>query len=224
MRRSITIAVLALLFLGAPAAAQAAGSGPTLERARIEITPDTGTGSTQVHASITLSGVRAGRRLKHLLPRFEGVGVGPLHVTSTRHRLHARSEPGHGSDTITFTAPTAGKLRYDVRYRVTPAHGQAKVPVIVPAYPGDGGKVARLIYHVPKGYHVQGEPFPVVIGSTGSPSRDLAGVPSFVDYRISNRPSTGPGTFTLVGLAIIVIGVTMSIIVMARDSRAARKA
>ncbi|MQA96449.1 MAG: hypothetical protein GEV11_18030 [Streptosporangiales bacterium] len=66
--------------------------------------------------------------------------------------------------TLVFPVPSAasGTLRLRVAYAVTGSARAPEVPLYVPAYPGAGTRAVRLVYRVPAGRSVLGDPFPVV--------------------------------------------------------------
>lgn len=125
--------------------------------------------------------------------------------------------------TLTFPSPTSGKLTYTVDYQVETAGGAHELPLLVPAYASGEKRVVAFSYHIPDGYHVQGSPFPIGIGTTGTQQRQLLGVPTFLDYRLGSEPP-GPFTpFNLLGAAVIALVVGLSVVVIVREARANRR-
>ncbi|AIJ23214.1 hypothetical protein [Amycolatopsis methanolica] len=213
------IACLALVAAPPAATATAQGAGPVLRRAQLEVTPAPQARSVTVTESITVDDIAPGSPIRHLVAKFPGVEITGLRVSAGPAVLPTATTTGAGADTISFPAPHAGPLSYDIAYTVS-QHGGEQVPILVPDAPTDGSRVVRLRYQVPDGYHVQGEPFPVVIGSSGMQQRDLAGVPSFLAYRLGDQPSSGRGFAGWAGVLIILLGVAFSAIVMLRETLA----
>jgi hypothetical protein len=225
LRFLFAMACFAVIAPQATAFAEAAETTarPVLREARIDVRPEPQSKIVAVDESFTVDGVGSGTSVTHVLARFPGVEISGLRVMvgSTQVLATTPSEGEHAA-TIAFTAPREGKLSYTLAYTVQES-GHEQVPILVPHYAGDGSRLVRLRYHVPEGYHVQGEPFPVVIGSTGVQQRDLIGVPSFVAYELGRQPSSGWGLFSWMGAIIIVLGLVMSVVVIVREARAARR-
>ncbi|GAB2963603.1 hypothetical protein LWP59_13780 [Amycolatopsis acidiphila] len=220
MRYRLLFGIACLALVAAPPTATAQGAAkPVLRQAQLEVTPAPQARTVTVTESITVDGVAAGSPIRHLVATFPGVRITGLRVSAGSAVVPTATATGAGADTISFPAPHAGPLSYDIAYTVEQRGGE-QVPILVPNVPTDGSRVVRLRYHVPDGYHVQGEPFPVVIGSSGTQQRDLAGMPSFLAYRLGERPSSGWGFASWAGVLIILLGVAFSAVVMLRETRA----
>lgn len=215
------IACLAMVAAPPPATAQGAAK-PVLRQAQLDVTPAPQARTVTVTESITIDGIAAGTPIRHLVAAFPEVQLTGLRVTTGSAAVRTTTVLGTGADTISFPAPHPGPLSYAIAYTVEQRGGD-RVPILVPDIPTDGSRAVRLRYHVPDGYHVQGEPFPVVIGSSGTQQRDLAGLPSFLAYRLGERSSSGWGFASWAGVVIIVLGVAFSAVVMLRESRAGKR-
>lgn len=214
------VCIAALMALpGTAAQAAPVGGKPVLRAALIDITPEPSQQTATVRESLTVGGVPSGMPVKQILALFPGVQITGLRVMVGSSTMPVATTAGDHAQTIAFTAPHGDTLQYDVSYTVVQGGNAPQVPILVPSYPSDGSRVVRLRYHVPDGYHIQGEPFPIVVGSTGTQQRDLIGVPSFLSYQLGSQPSSGWSIFSWLGVVIIVIGVAMSAVVLVREAR-----
>jgi hypothetical protein len=226
MRFRLMVGVVCLALLTAPPAASAqgtAGGEPVLRQARVEVNPQPERHAATVDESFVIDGVAPGTPVEHVLATFPGVRISGLRVSVGAAPVPTTTTVGTGADTVAFTAPAhAGPLSYSIAYTVAQGE-QEHLPILVPGVPTNGSRVVRLHYNVPDGYHVQGEPFPVVIGSSGHQQRDLIGVPSFLAYQLGREPSSGWSVFSWLGVLIIVLGVAMSAVVIVREARSGRE-
>ncbi|KAA5837933.1 hypothetical protein F1721_00155 [Saccharopolyspora hirsuta] len=223
MRYRLLFGIACLAVVAAPPTATAQGTAePVLRQAQLDVTPAPQARTVTVTESITVDGIAAGTPIRHLVAAFPEVRLTGLRVSAGSAVVPTTTVTGTGADTISFPAPHAGPLSYVIAYTVEQRGGE-QVPILVPDVPTDGSRAVRLRYHVPDGYHVQGEPFPVVIGSSGVQQRDLVGLPSFLAYRLGEHPSSGWGAASWGGVLIILLGVALSAVVMLRESRAGKR-
>lgn len=214
------VCAAALVVLPAiPAQAATADGKPVLRSALIDITPAPASRTVSVHESLTVDGVRSGMSVQQVLAQFPGVRIAGLQILVGTAAMSVATVAGDHAQLVAFPAPHGDALRYEVSYTVAQAADAPQVPILVPSYAGDGSRVVQLRYHVPDGYHIQGEPFPVVVGASGTQQRDLVGVPSFLAYQLATQPSSGWSIFSWIGVLIIVLGVLMSAVVLIREAR-----
>jgi len=222
----VAAGVLAAGLAGAaPAAADTGSSGPVVTRAVVDVRPDGGRAAASVREEIVLSGVTAGATVRGKLARFDGVRVDGLTVTAAGRPVPLRyGGTGRVAD-VAFAAPGPGTVRLAVTYRVRGGPDAAELPLFVPAYPGAGAAARDVTfrYHIPDGYHLQGDPFPVAIGDSGTQTRELAGVPTFRDYRIGTaRP--GPVTpFNALAVVVIALIVVLSVVTFRYEARSGER-
>lgn len=172
---------------------------------------------------IVLGKVAEGATVRNLLTRFDGARVTDLEITVAGETVEPQSRQGERVTTLSFASPVSGELRYTVSYRVESADGVSKMPLLVPAYAGDETRAVTFTYLIPDGYHLQGSPYPVGIGSTGTQTRKLLGVPTFLDYRLG-QARTGPLTsFNVIGATVIAMIIALTVLVFLREARAGRR-
>lgn len=209
----------------APAAAATGSTGPVVKNAVVDVRPGGGRTAASVHEEIVLGGVTDGRTVRGKLARFDGVRIDGLTITAAGRPAQLRYRDAGRVAGVSFPAPTSGTVRLVVTYRVHGGPDATELPLFVPAYPGSGAAARDVTfrYHIPDGYHLQGDPFPVAIGDTGTQTRELAGVPTFLDYRLGTaRP--GPITpFNALALAVIAVIVVLSVITFRYEARSARR-
>src|SRR5918992_5396438 len=126
------VAVSAVL-VGPPAAAQ---EEPALETATINVHPATSSSSTQLSEVISLSNVERGAAIENKLPVLDGVEVSGITVSSNGGTVDVDRQQAPAVETLTFSAPSSGRLRHEVRYEVAAADGVSRIPIVVPAYAG----------------------------------------------------------------------------------------
>jgi len=212
------IAVSAVL--GSPAVAQA---DPALKTATIDVHPTAGSSNTQLSEVISLSNVKRGTAIENKLPVIEGVEVSAITVSTNGGPVDVHRQQAPSIDTLTFSAPSSGTLRYQVRYEVAAPGGTNQLPIVIPAYAGADEKVVDFRYHVPKGYYLQGDSFPAATGTTGLLTKELTAVPSVIDYGIGTSPPSPLDVADIAGGAVIVLIIALSVWVFRREARASEE-
>ncbi|MGH3328245.1 MAG: hypothetical protein ACRDPT_10705 [Streptomycetales bacterium] len=215
------IAVAAAVFWGAllagtPAAAQ---GEPTLKTATVDVVPAAGRPSADVREVVSLDNVERGSTIDNTLPVLSGVEVAGLTITVDGRQVEPDRQRSADVETLSFSAPSAGTLRYEVHYRVTGRDGEARVPLVVPGYTGADEKTVQFRYRVPDGYYLQPDAFPAASGSTGTLVRELSGVPTFIDYEIGRSEPSVLNVSNIAGGAVIVLIAALSVFVFLREAR-----
>jgi hypothetical protein len=208
------VAATALL-VGSPAVAEQ--GDPALKSAAIDVQPGATGSSTQVREMISLGNVERGIAIENKVPVLDGAEVSGITVVADGRPVQLDRQQATDVDTLSFSAPSSGALRYEVRYGVT--GGASQVPIVVPAYPGADAKVVDFRYHVPDGYYLQPDAFPAASGSTGTLTKQLTGVPTLIDYEIGTSPPGALNVDDVAGAAVIVLIAALSVWVFRREAR-----